>query len=262
MITGLGYVFLGHDSLRGLLSVAARWGYKKGLGHNYRVFFQNPDDLDFFLRRGIVQREQAIVLNGTGVDTQRFAPRAGPDPAFGVRYLMIARLLVDKGIREYVEAAVELRREEPRARCVLLGPRDDNPSAIEMRELEEWVHSGAIEYFGESEDVASVIADHDVFVLPSYREGLPRAALEAMSMGKPIVTTDVPGCRETVQRGVNGFLVPPRDAVELRKAMQRFIVEPELIESMGNASRAMALSRFDVHVVNEQIVKVVTEVAG
>lgn len=258
MITGLGYVFLGHGPLRTMLSAAAGWGYRRALGRNYRVFFQNPDDRDFFARRRIVRGGQDVVLNGTGVDTTRFAPTDGPDPAQGVRFLMVARLLADKGIREFVDASAALKSSQPRVRCSLLGPRDDNPSVIDPRELKQWVDGGAIEYLGETEDVASVIADHHVFVLPSYREGLPRATVEAMSMGKPVVTTDVPGCRETVEHGVNGFLVPPGDAAALRKAMERFVAEPELIVSMGKASRAMVLDKFDVHVVNRQIVGVVT----
>lgn len=262
MITGLGYVFLGHGPLRAMLSAAAAWGYRRALGRNYRVFFQNPDDRDFFLRRGIVRRGQDVVLNGTGVDTKRFAPTDGPDPSQGVRFLMVARLLADKGIREFVDAAADLKNSESRVKCSLLGPRDDNPSVIDPRELKQWVDDGAIKYLGETENVAEVIADHHVFVLPSYREGLPRATLEAMSMGKPVVTTDVPGCRETVEDGVNGFLVPPGDAVALRRVMERFIVEPELIESMGKASRAMVLDKFDVHVVNRQIVDVVTRGLG
>ncbi|MDZ7841080.1 MAG: glycosyltransferase family 4 protein [Gammaproteobacteria bacterium] len=262
MITGLGYVFLGRGPLRAMLSAAAGWGYRTALGRNYRVFFQNPDDRDFFLRRRIVQPGQDVVLNGTGVDTKRFAPVDGPDTSRGVRFLMVARLLADKGIREFVDAAAHLKRSEPRVRCSLLGPRDDNPSVIDPRELKQWIDSGTIEYLGETEDVAGVIADHHVFVLPSYREGLPRATLEAMSMGKPVVTTDVPGCRETVENGVNGFLVPSGNAVALRRAMERFVDDPELIRSMGKASRTMVLDKFDVHVVNRHIVGVVTRGLG
>lgn len=255
MITGLGYVFLGTGAIRGLLSTAAGLGYRVALAGNQKVFFQNPNDRDFFLQRRAVKAGQAVVLNGTGIDTERFSPRARPGRTGGVRFLMVARLLVDKGVREYVQAAAQLRSDDPRIHCALLGPRDDNPSVISEAELEAWIREGALEYLGESDDVAGVIAGFDVFVLPSYREGLPRATLEAMAMGKPVVTTDVPGCRETVKDGVNGYLVPPRDADALADAMARFVENPALVASMGRASREMAVRRYDVHAVNREIMR-------
>lgn len=258
MITGLGYVFLGRGVLRGLLTTAASWGYRAALAGNHCVFFQNPDDRDFFLKRGIVGSGQCVVLNGTGIDTNRFSPRPAPMRAAGTGFLMVTRLLGDKGVREFVEAAGRLRSRDKRVRCALLGPRDDNPSVISSEEVQSWVERGDVDYLGETRDVADVIAGYDVFVLPSYREGLPRATLEAMAMAKPVVTTDVPGCRETVVDGVNGYLVPARDPAALAAAMSRFISQPALIESMGKASREMALSKFDVHKVNQVIVRIVT----
>lgn len=259
MITGLGYVFLGHGAARRLLASAAASAYRLALSSNHRVFFQNPDDARFFVERRMVGESQAMVLAGTGIDTARFSPgpagrRDGP-----VGYLMVGRLLSDKGVREYVEAARCLKKGGMQARCALLGPFDDNPAAIPPSEVEQWVRDGLIEYLGEKDDVAAVLQDYDVFVLPSYREGLPRAALEAMAMGKPIVTTDVPGCRETVEQGVNGYLVPAGDAGSLKSAMERFMTDRGLIQDMGRKSRAMAVDRFDVRDVNERIVNAIME---
>lgn len=258
MITGLGYVFLGKGVLRGLLATAASWAYRGALAGNHRVFFQNPDDRDFFVNRGIVSRPQGVVLHGTGIDTKRFSPRHSTSRAAGLRFLMITRLLGDKGVREFVDAARRVRSGDNSVRCALLGPRDDNPSVISRREVEDWKKQGHVEYLGETDDVAGVIADYDVFVLPSYREGLPRATLEAMAMGKPVITTDVPGCRETVVDGVNGYLVPARDPETLAAAMERFVANPALIETMGRASRELASSRYDVHAVNREILQVIT----
>lgn len=258
MITGLGYVFLAQGALPAILSWVVGWGYRAALAGNYRVFFQNPDDSDFFLKRGIVRERQCVVLNGTGIDTQRFSPRPASKKPRGIGFLMVARLLGDKGVREYEEAAARLRRENSAVRCGLLGPWDDNPAAIGSDELACWLERGFVEYLGETDDVAAVIAEYDVFVLPSYREGLPRATLEAMAMGKPVISTDVPGCRETVVEGVNGYLVPVRDAVALKAAMSRFVADPSLIDSLGAASRDIAVRKYDVHKVNEEIVQIIT----
>ena len=259
MITGLGYVFLGQGPARRLLASTAAVAYKLALSSNHRVFFQNPDDARFFIQRGIVREAQTIVLAGTGIDTERFRPVPVGEPDDRVGYLLVARLLTDKGVREYVKAASELRREGKPARCALLGPFDDNPAAIGPAEVEQWVKDGVVEYLGETDDVGGILGRYDVFVLPSYREGLPRATLEAMSMGKPIITTDVPGCRETVQEGGNGYLVPPRDALRLKEAMERFLLNRGLIDVMGRRSRAMAVDRFDVRGVNERVVRAIME---
>ena len=178
MITGLGYVFLGQGPARRLLASLAAAAYKLALSSNRRVFFQNPDDARFFIQRGIVDPSQALVLAGTGIDTDRFHPGPAETPAKAqdgrVGYLLVGRLLADKGVREYVAAARALKAEGKPARCALLGPFDDNPAAIPRAEVERWVRDGLIEYLGETDDVAGALNNYDVFVLPSYREGLPR----------------------------------------------------------------------------------------
>jgi glycosyltransferase involved in cell wall biosynthesis len=251
MITGLGYVFMkGGVFQRALRAVVGR-AYRTALGFNARVFFQNPDDRQLFVEKGLVRSQRTVVLPGTGVDTQEFAPVPLPR----LRFLFVGRLLADKGIREYVEAANLVRARRPGVEFDVLGPFDSNPSAVDRAEIEAWQRSGAVTYLGEVEDVRPVLARAAVFVLPSYREGLPRATIEAMAMGRAVITTDAPGCRETVADGENGFVVPVRDAQALAAAMLRFADEPGLVESMGRRSREIAVERYDVRIVNDMVMK-------
>lgn len=252
IITGLGYVFMGHTLRRKLIRRFVCLLYRMAIKANRAVFFQNPDDLALFRELGLVGSDtRTVLINGSGVDLVRF-PVAAPLPCPPV-YLLIARLLRDKGIVEYVEAARLLKRRYPAAEFRLLGPFDDNPSAIERDRVFAWHDSGVIVYLGETDDVRPFIAAAGVYVLPSYREGTPRSVLEAMAMGRPIVTTDVPGCRETVIDGENGFLVKVQDAEALACAMERFILQPELIISMGRRSREIAEDKYDVNKVNAVI---------
>jgi len=250
MITGLGYVFMEGGVLQRALRGAVGRAYRTALGFDARVFFQNPDDRRLFVEQGLVQAQRTVVLPGTGVDTQDFAPVPLPR----LRFLFVGRLLADKGIREFVEAARLVRARRPEVEFEVLGPFDSNPSAVDRAEVEAWRRGGAVTYLGEVEDVRPVLARSAVFVLPSYREGLPRATIEAMAMGRAVITTDAPGCRETVEEGENGFLVPVRDAQALADAMLRFADEPALVESMGKRSREIVLERYDVRLVNDLIV--------
>jgi glycosyltransferase involved in cell wall biosynthesis len=250
MITGLGYAFIeGRELKRRILRQVTTRLYRASLAGCEAILFQNQDDLEDFRRAGIVAAGKTLIrVDGSGVDTAHygFSPAVPEPPTF----LLIARLLRDKGIVEYVEAARRLRAEYPQARFRLLGPLDPNPAGLSAAMLERWRAEGAIEYLGEAADVRPHLQGSTVYVLPSYREGMPRTVLEAMATGRAIVTTDVPGCRETVVEGDNGFLVPPRDAGALAEAMERFITQPELAIAMGERSRRVAEQRFDVHRVN------------
>jgi glycosyltransferase involved in cell wall biosynthesis len=222
------------------------------------VFFQNPDDLALFQERGILQPHTPVcVVNGSGVDVASFAVRPLPAAALAgaVRFLFIGRLLGDKGVREYAQAARLLKRSHPQVQCALVGWIDSNPNAISQAELDGWVADGSIEFLGRLADVRPAIEACSVYVLPSYREGTPRTVLEAMAMGRAVITTDAPGCRETVVDGDNGFLVPVHSVDALAEAMARFITDPTLAARMGQRGRQLAEEKYDVHKVNAVMLK-------
>lgn len=250
LITGLGYAFTGDvKGRRRLLQTIVRGLYRLALGRAHKVFFQNPDDAALFRELRLVTPETpVVVLNGSGVDVDYYWQMHLPE--MPLRFLLIARLLGDKGVREYVEAARRLRAHYPHVGFDLVGEVDSNPDAISIEEAKRWKDAGIVTWHGALKDVRPAIAASHVYVLPSYREGTPRTVLEAMAMGRAIVTTDAPGCRETVIDGENGFLVPVRDADALATAMRRFIDNPKLVASMGERSRAIAEEKYDVHKVN------------
>lgn len=247
LVTGLGYAFIGEKA--GLLKRIVHLLYGLALARATKVFFQNPDDDQLFQQLGILPaRVPSVVVNGSGVDASAFAvaPLPAPPPSF----LLIARLLGDKGVREYADAASMIRKAHPQVRFLLAGWIDENPDTITQSELDGWIAQGTLDFLGKLADVRPAIADSTVYVLPSYREGTPRTVLEAMAMGRAIITTDAPGCRETVVDGGNGFLVPVKSVDALAEAMQRFIDDPELAVRMGQRSRRIAEDKYDVHKVN------------
>lgn len=248
LITGLGYAFQG-DGKRKLLGVVVRSLYKVALSGVQKVFFQNPDDESLFRRARLLPAVVPTkIVNGSGVDVAAFS--YSEPPVGKMRFLLIARLLGDKGVREYALAAEKIRREFPGVTFALVGWIDDNPNAIKQEELDEWIQRGDIEYLGRLNDVRSAIQACNVYVLPSYREGTPRSVLEAMAMGRPIITTDAPGCRETVIDGDNGLLVPVKSVNGLVAAMQKMITDPIATMRMGRRSRVIAEEKYDVHKVN------------
>lgn len=258
LITGLGYAFQGEASAgekqqRGFLKALVQRLYGLALRGAHKVFFQNPDDEALFRQLGILKpAAKSVVVNGSGVDVGQYAvvplPAASLDGQMS--FLLIARLLGDKGVREYVAAARLVKARHPGLVFRLVGWIDENPDAIRQQELDGWVADGVVEYLGRLSDVRPAIADCTVYVLPSYREGTPRTVLEAMAMGRPIITTDAPGCRETVVEGDNGFLVPVKAVDELVSAMEKFVLFPGLVEKMGRRSREIAEAKYDVNAVN------------
>lgn len=255
MIEGLGYAFTDTEAefkriclQRGLVGL-----YTLSVRMNTAILFSNPDDWALFVQKKMLSSpEQGVVHNGMGVDLDYYAPTPFPEK---LSFLLIARLLKDKGLREYANAARIIKQRYPDITFRLVGWLDENPASISQQELDAWIHEGVIEYLGKLSDVRPAIAASSVYVLPSYREGTPRTVLEAMAMGRPIITTDAPGCRETVKNGENGFLIPVKDVSALVAAMERFIQSPELIESMGKASRKIAVEKYDVHKVNAVILE-------
>ncbi|MDP2846710.1 MAG: glycosyltransferase family 4 protein [Humidesulfovibrio sp.] len=262
LITGLGYGFGGlpdgADALQGhpqtisrrcLTELVVRL-YSKALETNRAVIFQNPDDRDLFKRLDILSPATRVaVVGGSGVDLDHFAPAppvlAHPDTGAPV-FTCVARLLWAKGVGVFVEACRMLKRRHPHVVCRLVGPTDNVPDAVPADMLRRWREDRVVEILDAVDDVRPILAATSVFVLPSYREGAPRSSLEAMSMARPVVTTDVPGCRQTVEDGVTGFLVPPFEPGALMRAMERYVLEPELIAQQGMASRRLAEERFDV----------------
>lgn len=256
LITGLGYTFqnVEETGTRSSFQKIIHEMYRQSLSRAHHVFFQNPDDLNLFKNLKLIKKNKSsTVVNGSGIDLEKF--KATPLPSNSsdnrITFLLIARLLADKGVREYVEAAKKIKAKYPFVNFNLVGPIDSNPSAITRDELDEWIKSGNINYLGRLSDVRPAIAESSVFVLPSYREGTPRTVLESMAMGRPIITTDAPGCRETVIDGINGFLVSVKSVDDLVDAMEKFILDSSLIETMGAASRKLAEEKFDVHKVNK-----------
>lgn len=258
MIEGLGYIFtpgVGPESLkRKMLQGTVILLYSKALRHANRIFFLNKDDMNEFLKRQVVLPTKSFLLGGIGIDLNEW--KTAPSATNPVTFLLVARLLREKGIIEYVDAARIIKRKYPKTRFLLVGNLDTNPGALSRTEVETWVTEGTLAWPGHVPDVRPWLTKASVFVLPSYyREGVPRSTQEAMAMALPVITTDAPGCRETVINGVNGFLIPVRNAEALAAAMERFILQPDLIDKMGQASRRIAEERFDVRKINQIILQ-------
>jgi glycosyltransferase involved in cell wall biosynthesis len=247
LIPGLGYAFTeGRSVKRRVTALLGRLAYTAAFRCAHVVLFQNPDDQAEMLSLGVLDCEsRGAIVNGSGVDMEAFPLTDLPEgpPTF----LMVARLIRDKGVYEFIEAARRVRQVVPAARFVLVGAPDENPAAILASEIQSWVSEGIVEAPGHLPDPRPAYAACHVFVLPSYyREGTPRTNLEAMATGRPIITTDSPGCRETVIDGHNGILIPPRDAGALADAMIALARSPELIRTMGQAGRRLCHERFEL----------------
>lgn len=251
-VAGMGYVFTSDDLKARLLRPLVRLLMHLALdGRNTRLILQNPDDVALFKRAGLVHPARIRLIAGSGVDCSRFVPgSATRDPAQPLRVLLAARLLWDKGLAEFVAAARELQRQGRAIRFLLAGdPDPGNPAAVSEDSIRGWVEEGALEWLGHVDDMPALLASVDMVVLPSYREGLPKTLIEAAACGLPLVTTDAPGCREVVSDGVDGLLVPVRDAQALAQAIARLQDDPDLAARLGEAARAKALARFDERIV-------------
>jgi len=259
LLPGLGYTFQKNgEASNNIIQKTVHKLYKKALVKASKVFFQNPDDLKLFVDLKLLNPiVPTVVVNGSGVDISDFDVLPFIYDQEGnakSSFLLIARLLKDKGIIEYIEAARKVKEKYPLAEFNLVGWIDENPAAIEQHQLDSWIKEGIINYWGQLDDVRPAIAACSVYVLPSYREGTPRTVLEAMSMGRAVITTDAPGCRETVINNYNGYLVPIKNVDELANAMCQFIENPKLYERMGKASRRMALDKYDVKKINNHMI--------
>ena len=251
IMSGLGYVYSSEaDGRTGLRKLVSRF-YRSGLRKAECVFVFNGDDQRMLLSHGIMDADQTIIqVPGSGVDVRHFAQQ--PMPKGPATFLMMGRLMRDKGVGEYVAAARVIREHWPDTRFLLLGrPETENPTGYSAADMAALQDEGLIELLAETRDVRPYLGSAHVFVLPSfYREGLPRTILEALATGRPVITTDMPGCREPIHPGVNGLLVPPRDAGSLARAMAQFLEVPALCEEMGQAARETAVDVYDVDKVN------------
>jgi glycosyltransferase involved in cell wall biosynthesis len=257
MIEGLGFVFTDNGAKPRLRTMGLRFVvsclYRIALKTVHKVIFLNDDDLSVFIKRGITEVRRSVVLGGIGVDLHKWSPiTPSTNP---LRFVFVGRLLREKGICEFIGAARIVRNVCPSCEFVVLGDLDINPGAIQRRQIDEWVTEGVVKWPGRV-DVKRWLKDCSVFVLPSYREGVPMSTQEAMAVGLPVITTDAPGCRATIENGVNGFMVPVRDEISLADAMIRFVEEPSLTVSMGYESRRLAEHRFDVRDANTRLTEI------
>ena len=245
-VTGLGYVFIRRGWKASLLQYAIKTGYRWSLKRRgARVIFQNPDDREIFLTQGMANAKDSVLIKGSGVDVTRFIP--APEPEGLPVVVLPARMLWDKGVGEFVEAARRLNKDSPRARFVLVGDSDDgNPTAIPAAELRHWLDEGAVEWWGFRSDMATVLQQAHIVCLPSYREGLPKSLIEAAACGRPIVSCDVPGCREIARAGENALLVPPRDSTALAEALGRLIGDAALRQGFGRRGREIVEAEFSL----------------
>lgn len=260
MITGLGYAFQTADNQPpSTTQKLIYFLYKKALQYCQKIIFQNSDDRALFKQLQLMPDNMPTVLvNGSGVNLAQFEIMELPQDEQGKikpSFLLIARLLKDKGVQEYIEAAKLIKQQYRDTEFHLVGWIDENPNSINQSQLDDWINQGIVKFWGKLGDVRPAIAACSVYVLPSYREGTPRTVLEAMAMGRAVITTNAPGCKETIIDGENGFLVPVKSVKELAEAMEKFIIQPSLIESMGQASQKIAIEKFDVQKVNETMIE-------
>ena len=244
---GMGYVFSSSRSRAKFLRLLIRTAFRLTLNvRNGRVIIQNPDDRELLVKANILKREKSCLIRGSGVDPERFLMI--PEPPGRPLIILASRMLWDKGIGEFVEAARILSRARTKARFALVGRVDsDNPASIPITQLEEWHAGGSVEWWGYREDMPAIFSQAHIVCLPSfYGEGVPKVLIEAASCGRAIVTTDTPGCREIVRDGENGFLVPPHDAKALAQAIRRLIDNPSLREKMGGRGREIAIREFSL----------------
>ncbi len=257
MITGAGYLFANKSLKARLIKIISFLLYRIGLGTAQKVIFQNIDDLNDFVDNGLVKKEKCHVVNGSGVNMDKYKPSSYPErPTF----FFLGRLIYAKGGMDFMKAAKIVKDNHPNARFIILGKLENKlPDAISSEDLMPYVNDGTVEFFPETNDIAKYYAMSSVFVLPTYyREGTPRVILEAMASGRPIITTKTPGCKETVVDGHNGFFVNSKDPCQLALLCEKFILNPDLVKIMGQNSYEICKVKYDVKIVNLQMLKIMS----
>ena len=254
MVTGGGYTFTAKTIKARILGQIVRFLYRIGFHYTNHVIFQNKDDMDEFCALHLTKPEKCSVVNGSGVNMEHFSPTLFPETT---RFFMLSRLLKSKGVMEYIEAARIVKKEYPYAKFYLLGKYEaEMQDAVPKELIEASIQDGIVERFEETSDVRPYYTMCSVYVLPSYREGTPRTVLEAMSMGRPILTTNTNGCRETVRDGITGYFVPIGDAQVLADKMKLFLMDPKLAETMGRNSIILCREKFEVSRVNQKMIEI------
>lgn len=248
-ISGLGYLFIATGLRASILRKAVSLLYRFALRTpDTKVIFQNPDDRQLLISQGIIEPEQAVMIRGSGVDLSRYQVMPLPEGAPVV--MLVARLLIDKGVLEFIEAARTLRQSLPDVRMVLVGDTDDgNPKSVNSADIADWVAQGIVEHWGYQQDINATMAKANIVVLPSYREGLPKSLIEAAACGRAVITTDVPGCRDAITPGETGVLVPVKNAAALADAIKSMVEQSAVCEKLGVAGRQLAESAFDIKAV-------------
>ena len=260
-VTGLGYVFTQNNKF---IQNLVKFLYKEAFRKVNYVVFQNKSDMEEFIKNGILSSQKAVLIEGSGIDIEKFNPDFCKD--FSKKeyftFIMISRLLWDKGIKEYLEAAKFLKKRYKKVKFLLLGSFDKgNPSAVPEEFIYKYHKEGVIEYLGFSNDVRPYICKSDVVVLPSYREGLPRVLLEAMAMGKPIITTNAPGCRDVVIDNYNGYIVEVKNAKSLINAMEKcLLMDREKLRTMGNNGKKLVQERFSDNIIINKYLKLIEKI--
>jgi len=258
VITGLGYSLM-HE---GWINVITRFLYKWSLHYHRKVIFENNDDKLLFQKAGLISGAKSVSIKGCGVDSSFFSPNGDGRTNGMITFTFIGRLLYDKGVKEFIEAAQILKKQNHKIQFWLIGEIDrENPSAVRNDDLVKWVRDPSIHYHGATDNIRKFIEKSDCIVLPSYREGMPRVIMEAMSMERPVITTDTAGCRETVDEKINGYLVPVKDSAALAEAMNEFLLlDTAARDRMGKAGRVKVLSEFDDRIIAEQLYDIIQHI--
>jgi glycosyltransferase involved in cell wall biosynthesis len=262
LITGLGFAFTGLTFKARTLQRLNEFLYKLSIRKNKIIIFQNSDDYQLFLDRKIISKNHKIgFVSGSGVNLEQFKTRVNENSTDVISFIIVARLIKEKGIALFIDAAQTLKAKYPKAEFHIIGAPENSPSAVKLEKLNMLHDEGIIIYHGLQHNIPEHLFKRDIFVLPTYyREGVPRSILEALSVGMPVITTNTPGCKETVINGKNGFLIKPQDLDELINAMEYFLVNKEKIKEMGINSRNYAKERFDVNLINKNLLDMINSV--
>lgn len=262
LITGLGFTFTGLTTKARVLQRLNEFLYKISIRKNKSVIFQNNDDRNLFFERNILTKNNKTeVVSGSGVNLDRFKFRAKECSNEATSFIIVTRLIREKGTHLFIEAAKVLKEKYPNAEFHIIGAVQNSPSAVKVEDLKTLHENGVVVFHGTQSNILEHLTQRDVFVLPSfYREGVPRSILEALSVGLPIITTDTPGCRETIIEGENGFLIPTQNLEALINAMEFFITNPDKLKEMGLRSRKYAEDRFDVNIINKDLLNSINKV--